>query len=37
VLRQIYGDQIKEDEIGGTCSMRGIDEMHTKLWSENLN
>jgi hypothetical protein len=26
----VYDDQMKEDDIGGACSM------HTKFWSENL-
>jgi hypothetical protein len=33
---KIYkGEQVKGDEMGSTCSMHR-QEMHTKIWSENL-
>jgi hypothetical protein len=34
----LLGHQIKEDEIGGTCSTHERDlEMRSVLWLENLN
>jgi len=30
------GDQVKEYEMGGTCSIHERCEVHTEFWSENL-
>jgi hypothetical protein len=32
----IISDRINDDEMVGTCSTHGRDEMHTRLWPENL-
>jgi len=37
ILKEIYsGDQIKKNEMGGTCSTYGKGELLTKFWWGNL-